>query len=337
MIGQNFKDAPVHQRILSKSDHGTTRLISPIDGQSRLASARALTDFPIVIIATTTVSAALADWREQLSYLIAAAGLSVLVIAGMLFFVVRKLSQQHQDGKAASRHRRQQYSARPCCLRQIGTDYGLQPALHRDVRVVAGGGQAGLLHAGPDRASKGDRLFRRRRRRILRRDHAQCGARESHRQITEAPDGRAIQIINQPLESGGWVATIEDVTERKRSEERIAHLAHYDALTDLPNRALFHEQLEHGAQSGSIRRATGGALYRHRRIQERQRRSGTLDRRRTPEIGGRPACAVASARPISAARLGGDEFAVVQTAVKNPSETSPHLVDRIYRAIRAAL
>ena len=35
----------------------------------------------------------------------------------------------------------------------------------------------------------------------------------------------------------------DDVTERKRSEERIAHMAHHDALTDLPNRVLFHERL----------------------------------------------------------------------------------------------
>ena len=54
------------------------------------------------------------------------------------------------------------------------------------------------------------------------------------RQITEAPGGRAIEIVNKPLESGGWVATIEDITSRKRAEEKIAHLAHYDALTELP-------------------------------------------------------------------------------------------------------
>jgi EAL domain-containing protein (putative c-di-GMP-specific phosphodiesterase class I)/PAS domain-containing protein len=61
--------------------------------------------------------------------------------------------------------------------------------------------------------------------------------------LTETPDGRSILIVNKPVAGGGWVATHEDVTERRRSEEKIRHLAHYDALTDLPNRALFHEKL----------------------------------------------------------------------------------------------
>ena len=64
------------------------------------------------------------------------------------------------------------------------------------------------------------------------------------RQLTEAPGGRAIEIVNRPLKAGGWVATIEDITERTRADEKIAHLAHYDALTDLPNRVLFRERLE---------------------------------------------------------------------------------------------
>ena len=74
----------------------------------------------------------------------------------------------------------------------------------------------------------------------------------------------SIQIVNQPLADGGWVATHEDITERKRSDERIAHLAHYDALTDLPNRVLFREQLDHALKMLPARRATGGALHRHR-------------------------------------------------------------------------
>jgi diguanylate cyclase (GGDEF)-like protein len=42
---------------------------------------------------------------------------------------------------------------------------------------------------------------------------------------------------------GSWVMTVEDVSERKRAETLAAHLARYDALTGLPNRAQFIEAL----------------------------------------------------------------------------------------------
>ncbi len=42
-----------------------------------------------------------------------------------------------------------------------------------------------------------------------------------------------------------FIGIVRDITERKQVEKRIAHLAHYDYLTDLPNRALFLEILEH--------------------------------------------------------------------------------------------
>jgi len=64
-------------------------------------------------------------------------------------------------------------------------------------------------------------------------------------QIVNLPDGRAFSVVNKPIPGGGWLATHEDVTERQRSEDRIAHMARHDALTDLPNRVLLLEQLNH--------------------------------------------------------------------------------------------
>ena len=63
--------------------------------------------------------------------------------------------------------------------------------------------------------------------------------------IVNLPDGRAFSVVNKPIPDGGWLATHEDVTERQRSEDRIAHMARHDALTDLPNRVLLLEQLNH--------------------------------------------------------------------------------------------
>jgi hypothetical protein len=59
MIGRNFKTGSERQQGLFGSDHETTRLVSPIDGQLRLVSSHALKNFPIVIIATAAVSEAL--------------------------------------------------------------------------------------------------------------------------------------------------------------------------------------------------------------------------------------------------------------------------------------
>ncbi len=61
--------------------------------------------------------------------------------------------------------------------------------------------------------------------------------------FVEQGDGRTIAVVNTPMAGGGWVATHEDITERRRAEMKIAHMARHDALTDLPNRVLLRERL----------------------------------------------------------------------------------------------
>jgi diguanylate cyclase (GGDEF)-like protein len=155
------------------------------------------------------------------------------------------------------------------------------------------------------------------------------------RQLTEAPGGRAIEIVNKPLKGGGWVATIEDITERKRAELKIAHLAHYDALTDLPNRVLLHERLERALKAIQPGEQLA-VLYID--IDEFKSVNDALGHAIGDELLKTVADRLRDCLGENdvAARLGGDEFAVIQTGVKGPVETT-RLVDAIHAAIRRPL
>jgi diguanylate cyclase (GGDEF)-like protein len=152
------------------------------------------------------------------------------------------------------------------------------------------------------------------------------------RQLTEAPGGRAIEIVNKPLKAGGWVATIEDITERKRAEQRIAHLAHYDALTDLPNRVLFRDKLEQALRD--MRPGEQLAVL-YIDIDEFKGVNDALGHAVGDELLKTVADRLRDCLGETdiAARLGGDEFAVIQTAGSGQSETAL-LVEAIHAAIR---
>ncbi len=59
-----------------------------------------------------------------------------------------------------------------------------------------------------------------------------------------SPDGdRTIAVSRRMMDGGGSVVILEDVTERKRAQERIVHLAKFDELTGLANRTQFRERI----------------------------------------------------------------------------------------------
>ena len=57
------------------------------------------------------------------------------------------------------------------------------------------------------------------------------------------PSGDVISITSLPMQDGGFVLTIEDITERVTIEARIHHQANHDSLTGLPNRHNFQVHL----------------------------------------------------------------------------------------------
>src|SRR5439155_16891689 len=73
--------------------------------------------------------------------------------------------------------------------------------------------------------------------------------------LNQLGDGRCVAVTVQRMANGGTVTTHHDITEQRRSEAKIAHMALHDSLTGLPNRALLNERLEHAivrAKRGEI-------------------------------------------------------------------------------------
>jgi len=332
MIGQSFKAGPVHQQVLAKSDHGTVRIVSPIDGQNRLASARTLRNFPISVVATTTVASALADWQEQIRFLIAVAGLSVLAISTLLFLVVRRLSQQHQLEKqrldTAINNMTQGLLMFDSSHRLVVANQRYIEMFGVSTEVVKPGCTIHELlnHRRETGSFKGDvdeycaTLFRK------------LAQGKIFQTIMETANGGSIQVSYRPLQRGGWVTTLEDITERRRVEDRITHLAHYDALTDLPNRALFHEQLKREL----ARIAPGEQLaVLYIDIDEFKSVNDTLGHLIGDEL--LKSVAASLGRCVRdtdfVARLGGDEFAIVQTGIRTADDVTG-LVMRVLDTIR---
>ncbi|MDQ3159541.1 MAG: PAS domain S-box protein, partial [Pseudomonadota bacterium] len=64
-----------------------------------------------------------------------------------------------------------------------------------------------------------------------------------------------VEVNRQALQTGDdWtiVSVSRDITERKVSEAKLQQLAHYDALTQLPNRRLFQESLSKAMEHADV-------------------------------------------------------------------------------------
>jgi diguanylate cyclase (GGDEF)-like protein/PAS domain S-box-containing protein len=149
--------------------------------------------------------------------------------------------------------------------------------------------------------------------------------------IIEMRNGRTFLIRHKPMPDLGWVATHEDITEKRQAELKIEHMAHHDALTGLANRVQLDDRLEqalaqpaHGrmvavhhldldrfkAVNDTFGHHAGDGLLKvvANRLRELVRASDTI------------------------ARMGGDEFVIVQSPISEPSEATL-LAERVIAAM----
>lgn len=148
-----------------------------------------------------------------------------------------------------------------------------------------------------------------------------------------ARDGRTIHGVIKPFADGGWVATLEDVSEQKQAEAQIAHMAHHDALTGLPNRVLFKTQLDDALR---WRAPDEHVAVLFIDLDNFKNTNDTLGHQIGDELLKVVARRLRSClRETDAiARLGGDEFVIIQRNVKSPSEVA-QLANRVRDVITA--
>jgi diguanylate cyclase (GGDEF)-like protein len=337
IVGRNIIDQPLFQKVLSLGGNTSGRFVSS-QGEDNVGAVKSLSRFPILIVATTKASSALEDWRAQTKLEFFAAVLAVVVVIVMIFLIVRQLRQQHDAAQCRLSEKSQHLDT---AINNMTQGLLLFDASSR--LVICNQQYIDMFGISPEVAKPGchlrDLILHRQATGSFVGDVDEYCARFTNRDgdkvqdtTVTTPDGRNIRLIYKRSPDGGWATTLEDVTEGRRVQARIEHLAHYDALTNLPNRTLFQR---HG--EGLLLEPAARAFAIHYiDIDEFKRINDTLGHLIGDEfLRGVAAKLRQSIGPNDfIARLGGDEFAIVQHDIVSDDDVSD-LVARIHQSLRA--
>ncbi|WP_225716157.1 bifunctional diguanylate cyclase/phosphodiesterase [Bradyrhizobium semiaridum] len=337
VVGRNIVDQPLFRKVLSLGGNTSGRF-SNLSGEDNVGAVRSLAHFPILILATTQTSSALADWRAQTKLQFCAAVLAVLIVVVTIFLIVRQLQRQHDAARRRLSEKSQHLDTAINTMTQALLLFDASARL-----VICNQQYIDMFGLSPDVAKPGchlrDLILHRQQTGSFVGDVDEYCARfinpESDKvqdTVVSTPDGRNIRLVYKRSPDGGWATTLEDVTEGRRAQARIEYLAHYDALTRLPNRALLQRHAE-----GLLLEPTAPTFAIHYiDIDEFKRINDTLGHPIGDEFlrGVAEKLRQAVGPNDFVARLGGDEFAIVQHDVVSDDDVSD-LVARIYQSLRA--
>jgi diguanylate cyclase (GGDEF)-like protein/PAS domain S-box-containing protein len=151
--------------------------------------------------------------------------------------------------------------------------------------------------------------------------------------VIETTDGRMLRVIERPRPEGGWVSTLEDITEWQKAQAQIAHMARHDALTNLPNRTYFREKLENALSRIGRAQVAVFCLDLDRFKEVNDTLGHPVGDELLREVAHRLRECVRDEDTV--ARLGGDEFAVVQVGRELKLAETSALATRLIETISA--
>jgi diguanylate cyclase (GGDEF)-like protein/PAS domain S-box-containing protein len=348
------------------------RQVSPVDGRDRLIAEVPLAHFPVVVGVTNTIDAILADWREQATYLAGAAIVLEVMVVGFVLLTARRMrgARQLHEARAA---RAEAEAARTSAEAELAVarvraraDQELQAQNVLFAAALSNMSQALFMFDQTDRVivvnDRVTQIFGLPAGSVqtgmtieeifgLLVEHSNVSPADVRKMRDNTPrlkqaatrryyprelsDGRTLAVNFAPMENGSWLLTLEDITERCEAEAKIAHMAHHDALTELPNRVLFQTRLREATARGR-RDEKSAVLYLD--LDHFKDVNDTLGH----PIGDALLCAVTKLlrqevrETDTIARLGGDEFAIVQSGVNQP-HAARALAERLIEALHAPL
>jgi diguanylate cyclase (GGDEF)-like protein len=153
-------------------------------------------------------------------------------------------------------------------------------------------------------------------------------------QVQTSPDGdRTIAVSRRMMSGGGSVVILEDVTESKRAQERITHLAKYDDLTGLANRNQFRERIN-GMLAAMHKRKNHVAIHlidldRFKTINDTL--GHPIGDKLLKEVASRLKTVIRPGDMIT--RFGGDEFVVLQIGTERYQDAK-WLAERLARTLK---
>ncbi len=149
-------------------------------------------------------------------------------------------------------------------------------------------------------------------------------------------DGRIFERLSRPLtseEAPGRVFSFRDITERKRAEDTIKHMAYHDSLTDLPNRALFEDRLTVALAQVRRKRRMAAVMFldldRFKVVNDTV--GHALGDRLLQSVAERLTGLVRDGDTV--ARVGGDEFTLLLQEVGRAEEVA-EVAERVLDALR---